>query len=409
MHSKDSAVAEDLAGWIEEVAVRLLEGDRLLLRLAPRVGKSYLVRLLGATLGPTAVIVDGADFTEEDQAGQRARLQSALEATLEEHGSAQLLFDGFDRALIRTQGPRLQAWLTKQLIDGNHARDLGALFTARCSTATHRDGAGSPLMSRVAPILPPTRSAPNPGAELERSWFGDAAVIADRVERVGELTPELLVDQFEVDPTFIADVRAAAGALIARGTVDPIHDSYAARCASYGLLHIGGKTRFLERLEPLLLGSQEPNPAWPEQTATSIERFVDLIAGADQVLWSDRYMFRDIEPLRSFVQAVVSRSDTEIHLLGGAEVNDRVVSRAEMARLTSLAKVSARWMTSSDFRNLHERHLVTGTGGWVIPQVHVIVGRQRPGSAVAAPTSGFGVDYWTIWKRSIDPSHLTAP
>jgi len=367
------------------------------------MGKSHLVRLLATTLGPTAVVVDGADFTEADQAGQRARLQSALESTLEEHGSAQLLFDGFDRALMRTQGPRLQAWLTKQLVDGKHARDLGALFTARCSTATHRGGAGSPLMSRVAPILPPTGGAPTSEAEVESSWFGDAALLDDHVERVGELTPELLVDQFELDPTFLADVRATAGVLIARGTVDPVHDSYAARCAAYGLIHTGRKTRFLERLESSLLASPEPNPAWPEQFETSIDRFVDLIAGADQVLWSDRYMFRDVEPLRSFVQAVVSRSDTEIHLLGGARVSDRVVSKAEMARLTTLTKVSARWMTESDFRDLHERHLVTGIGGWVIPQVHVIVCRQRPGSAVAARTSGFGVDYWAVWERSIDP------
>ncbi|MRH28253.1 hypothetical protein GH740_02855 [Microbacterium sp. SYP-A9085] len=348
----------------------------------------------------------GADFTEIQQSSQRAQIQDALSRALEAHGSAQLLFDGYDRALARSQGARLQAWLTNQLVDGVHARDIGAIFTARCSTAVHREGAGSPLMSRVTPILPPTLDKTVPKSESGKSWFGDAAVIADRVSSDGRLTPQVLIDQFEFDATYITDVRGAAQTQIERGTLDPIHDSYTARCAVHGLLHPGGKTRFLERLESALLASPESNPAWPEQASASVDRFVELISGADRVIWSDRYMYRDIEPLRSFLQAVIERSDAKIHLLGGREVSDRTVTRAEMARLTSLEDVGARWMSRSDLRDLHERHLVTGPGGWVVPQVHVIVGRQHPGSAVAARTSGFGVDYWTIWRRSIEPSTL---
>lgn len=232
-------------------------------------------------------------------------------------------------------------------------------------------------------------------------------MIADRVSGTGHLTPQVLIDQFELDPSYITDVRGAAQVQIERGALDPSHDPYPARCAVYGLLHPSGKTRFLERIEPALLASPESNPAWPERPSASIDRFLELISGSDQVLWSDRYMFRDIEPLRSFLQAVIGRSGTKIHLLGGREVSDRTVTRAEMARLTSLKDVSARWMSPSDHRDLHERHLVTDTGGWVVPQVHVIVGRQQPGSAVAARTSGFGVDYWTIWGRSIEPSTVS--
>lgn len=389
--------------WIEDVAVRLLEGERLLLRLAPRVGKTHFIGRLAATLGPTAVVVRGIDFTETEQASQRTQLQESLNRALATHGSAQLLFDGYDRALARSQGARLQAWLTSQVVDGVHARDIGAIFTARCSTAVHRGGAGSPLMSRVTPILPPTLDMATPPSETEHSWFGDAAVIVDRVSSTSHLTPQVLIDQFELDTSYITDVREVARAQIERGVLDAAHDSYPARCAVHGLIYAGGKTRLLERLETALLASPESDPAWPDQTSASIDRFVELISGADQVLWSDRYMYRDIEPLRSFLQAVVSRSETEIHLLGGRDVSERTVTRAEMARLTSLQGVSARWMTSSDFRDLHERHVVTGPGGWVVPQVHVIVGRQPPGSAVAARTSGFGVDYWTVWKRSIEP------
>lgn len=404
MHLSGSAVTGTIESWVEDVAVRLLEGDRLLLRLAPRVGKTHLIGRLAAALGPTAIVVEGVDFTETGQSIQRAQLQAALSRALEAYGSAQVLFDGYDRALVRSQGARLQAWLTNQLVDGVHARDIGAIFTARCSTAVHREGAGSPLMSRVTPILPPTLDSVTSNSESGSSWFGDAAVITDRISSTSHLTPQVLIDQFELDTSYITDVRGAARTQIERGALDSIHDSYPARCAVHGLLHPGGKTRFLERLEPALLASPETDPCWPEQTSASIDRFVELISGADQILWSDRYMYRDIEPLRSFLQAIAVRSETEIHLLGGREVSDRTVTRAEMARLTSLKDVNARWMTQSDFRDLHERHLVTGPGGWVVPQVHVIVGRQHPGSAVAARTSGFGVDYWTIWKRSIEPS-----
>ncbi len=104
MHSKNSTVPESITGWIEDVAVRLLEGRQTAPSTCTPIGKTHLVRLLAATLGPTAVVVNGADFSEANQASQACSASVELEATLEAHGSAQLLFDGFDRALIRTHG-----------------------------------------------------------------------------------------------------------------------------------------------------------------------------------------------------------------------------------------------------------------------------------------------------------------
>lgn len=397
-HLVDPAVAESIQQWVEDVAVRLLEADRLLLRLAPRVGKSHLIGMLAETLGPTAIRVDGADFAEAEQTARRSKLKDALNETLEVHGSAQLLFDGYDRALMRSQGARLQSWLTHQLIDGENARDIGAIFTARCSTTVHLAGAGSPLMARVTPVLPPTLAE-----ESSDAWFGDAALLADRAASDDHLTRALLIDKFELDTGYIADVRRAARRQLEIGGLDAAHDSYQARCAVHGLLHSAGKTLLLDRLESALFAAPESTPAWPEESLASVERFVDLVAGADEVIWSDRYMYRDIEPLRSFLKAVTDKSGARILLLGDSVVSDRRVTRAEMARLTSVVGVEARWMTPSQHRDLHERHLVTGVGGWVVPQVHVIVGLQARGSAVAAPTTGFGVDYWTVWRQSTQP------
>ncbi len=388
--------------WVEEIAVRLLEGERILIRAAPRIGKTFVSTLLTDILGSSAVLVDGNDFTEVRQSDERRRLEERLAQALQDHGSAQLIFDGYDRALARSQGGRLQARLSSLLIDSPDARDIGALFTARCSSVVHRDGAGSPLMSRVTPVLPP-RDRPDRSDKPELNvWFGDAALLIARVCDTPDLKPAQLADRFELDTSYMNDVRASAEAILSRGTTDPAVDPYAARCAVHGLINERGSTGLMNRLREGLKPMTH-SPGWPSSRSESVDRFIELVGDATEVIWSDRYMYRDIEPLRAFLEAALGRTEATIYLLGNQTVSDRAVSRAEMARLSSLSRVEARWMTPNDFASLHERHLVTGGGGWVIPQVHVIIGRQIPGSAVAASTDGFGVDYWDIWKRSVAP------
>lgn len=393
-------------GWVEDTAYRLLGGQRILLRLSPRVGKSHLAQRLEEALGGSAVRVDGLDFTESSQMSQRESIEARLLSTIQSHGSAQLIFDSYDRALSRSQGARLQTWLSSRLIDSDYAQDVGALFTARCSTEIHRPGAGSPLMSRVTPIDPPLIDPmPAVGDDLNsaREWFGASALLAEQAHAPERFEPVPLADRFEQDPSYLDDVRKASAGAIANGRVDRDLDSFAARSAAHGLLTDSGTTKLFGRLRALLLAGPADDPVWPDDWTASLAKFSHLIAGASEVIWSDRYLYRDVEPLRAFLQAVTTKTGCKVRLLGGDVVSGRPVSRAELLRITGVPGVEARWMTQPDFRDLHDRHLVTGAGGWVIPQVHVIVGRQAPGSTVAAPAASFGVDYAAIWRRSLIP------
>lgn len=392
--------------WVDDTAYELVGGQRLLLRLSPRVGKSHLVRLLEDAIGGSTVLVDGAAFTESSQASQRQQIEARLMDAIKVHGSAQLIFDSYDRAIARSQGARLQTWLSSRLIDSEYAQDVGALFTARCSTEIHRPGAGSPLMSRVTPIYPPLLEPEEAGHDelaSMRAWFGESALLAEQAHTPDRFEPITLADRFEQDLSYIDDVRKASAATIANGRLDRDRDSFAARCAAYGLLTRDGTTKLFDRLHTVLTASPADDPIWPDDWAASVAKFSLLVAGAHEVIWSDRYMYRDVEPLRAFLKKVTAKVGCKIQLLGSDNVNGRSVSRAELLRITTVPGVEARWMTQSDFRDLHDRHLVTGTGGWVVPQVHVIVGRQAPGSTVAAPAASFGVDYLAIWRRSIIP------
>lgn len=282
-------------------------------------------------------------------------------------------------------------------VDGDVARDIGALFTARCSTGVHRSGAGSPLMSRVRPVKPPERTTTDDDLS---AWFGDSACLADRSGAEGATA---LADRLELDESYLADVRGAAPAEIQVGAVDPVRTTHAARSALQGLITASGPTRLFERLRDRLLEAPAAVPAWPADEAASVTKFAGLIGAARSVIWSDRYMYRDIEPLRRFLRQVVDRTGCSIQLLGAEEVNDRRVSKAEVTRLTALRGVEARFMTPSDYAELHERHLYVGPGGWVLPQVHVMVGRQRVGNAVVASVSSFGTNYPAVWRRSTAP------
>lgn len=231
-------------------------------------------------------------------------------------------------------------------------------------------------------------------------WFGGSSVLVARAIAAGELDAVALADRIENDATYLADVhRAANNLLVETGDVDGAAP-YSARSATHGLISTGTGTRLLERVRPALEALEADSPAWPGDWEGSVTRFVQLIAGADVVIWSDRYMYRDIEPLRRFLREVIERTGARVLLLGSGTVSDRRVSPAEIARLTSIPGVEARLMTHAQYRDLHERHLATGSGGWVLPQVHVLVGRQDPGSAVAAATTGFGVDYWEMWRAA---------
>lgn len=393
--------------WVDDTSYELLGGRKLILRLSPRVGKTHLMKILSNELGDSAVFVDGSEFAGLSHAQQQERIETPLKSAIEKHHSAQLIFDSYDKAIEGSKGTRLQNWLSSRLIDGADAQDIGAIFTARCNTEIERASAGSPLMSRVTPIDPPLLKPMEEDDETFtaiRDWFGEAAILSERAHTSNSFNPTTLADRLEQDLSYIEDVRKSLSGVITRGYLDRELDSYPARCASYGLMTEKGTTKLFDRLHPLLTTKAADDPLWPEDWEKSIEKFSRLIADANEVIWSDRYMYRDTIALKAFLRKVTQKTRCKILLLGAENINGRSISRPEMLSLCTVPKVEARWITPSDYSALHDRHLATGTGGWVVPQVHVIIGLQTPGSTVVAQTSAFGVDYTAIWRRSIAPN-----
>jgi len=394
------------SAWIEEVAYKLVGGQRFILRLPPRVGKTYLVRELAEFIGSSAIYVDGHAFTDMTHKAELEALASRIEETVKGPGGAQVLFDSYDTAVSRPGGARLQNWLSRRLIDGVNAQDIGAMFTARCSTQVERPGAGSPLLSRVSPIDPPKLGI-SPIADVApevEEWFGDSSLLADQALSTEDFSPTTVADRCEQDRSYLQDVREAAPEVLRRQRIDEEFDSVGARSAASGLFTSAGPTLLFKRLEASLQPPPSMDPRWPSVLAGSVQKFADLVAGAQTVTWCDRYMYRDIQPLRSFLQAVVTTAGCQVRLLGAPAIGDRGISRAEMLRLNLIPGVEARFITPADHYDLHDRHVFVGSGGFVVPQVHVIVGEQRPGSAVAAAVSRFGVNYDVVWERSIQPS-----
>lgn len=383
--------------WTENTAYRLLDGERLLLRLAPRMGKTYLSAKICSLLGESAIYIDGKGVTEQNQLSFREELQDKIDFSHKAFGSVQLVFDSFDRTVRLSQGPRLESLLVSIIIDGVNARDIGALFTARCSTSLHRNGAGSPLMSRVSPIDPPRYDGGDPKAV---SWFGDAACLISRGRSEGFYT---LADTLELDTSYISDIQSAAIANLRSECIDPELSDYASRTATHGLLTESGCTLLFERLKSRLLNVPADTVGWPQSVNESADKLASMIQGSASAIWSDRYMYRDVEPLRTLLKMVRARTDCAIQLLGAGSLDDQPVAKAVLARLTSIDRVSARFMHQEDYRLLHDRHIFTNPGGWVVPQVHVIVGKQRAGNATAARVERFPLDYRDVWRRSINP------
>jgi hypothetical protein len=380
----------------------MFDGKTLLFFTPARLGKTYLARQVLGVLSDTALYIDGKGFTEDNQAALRDEVQSEVDNLIRRHGCAQIIFDSYERALQRSQGGRLQSWLNNLLVDGTNARDIGALFTARSGAPIIKTGAGSPFTSRAVEVDSPQLPDRAEYASI-RSWLGDSVLLAQQAGDLENFTPTSTVDRLRRDLSYLHDVRQAAGVSLAANIFDGDELTYVQRSAHQGLTTEGGQTRLYAALESDIHESPSSSPVWPASSVAAERKFASMLAGSTQAIWSDRFMYRDAIPLRAFAAKAIASTGCKIRLLGKPEVSDRRVSRAEMGVLNSLPGLEARWMHEADITALHDRHLALDTGGWVLPQVHVIIGKQHPGSAVVAPTSEFGVDYEQVWRRAIAP------
>lgn len=389
--------AKSISNWVDDISLRLIGGQHLLLRTPPRLGKTRLLHRVVEAIGSSAIYVDGKKFNEENQRECQANLFGKLEESLKQSGESQIVFDSADSALRLSQGPGLEGRLYREIINGPFSSSIGVIISARCSTSIQRLRSGSPLAGRLQPVTPPH------GHHLpdqSREWVGNSSLLALAISEVGE---EFLADRLEQDTSYISDVRAAAVDSLQGIAPDPTLLGYVERTALEGLLYEGGWTKLYHRLSKKLLAEDHGAPFWPSTLQESASKFATLIDGHSTAIWNDRYMYRDIIPLKNFLSLVRSQTDCNLRLMGGRSVSQRDVSTHEIDILRQVPGVECRFINATDYPDLHERHLSLGSSGWVLPQVHVIVQRQRAGNAIIAPAAAFPFNYSDIWRRSVVP------
>lgn len=384
--------------------MRLVAGDKLIVRAGPLESKSHYAREIHSTLGRSGVLAQGRLFTEDSFSDALAALITQLDEAVRDQGYAQLVFDDYDRALRRSKGAQLQRRLYQRLIDSELASRVGVLLLCRTATDAHRLRVGSSLVSRLEPLAPPSWSdAEVVGLERARpvSVLGRSATAAGIAASEGY--PMLVARYTACAPSLAEDVAAPLRVAVASGRALS-SDSYVeyhralfyddhgqvvptALCEDSGVLEI---------LRP-------PSHGWPRDLVGSVAEFQRLIAGAATVTWFDRYLLHDLQGLERFLDLLQLEPGQQLRLLACRRNGSAVVDEREASRLVQRNPgVDARFVSTLRRSELHDRHLVvaSGGGGWVVPTAGVVVGSHVPGSAVAAPVPGFPIDYDVVWNES---------
>lgn len=411
MSAESRLLPSDLE-WISVVVDRLIDGEVLLVRGLPRTGKSVLCSAIAHQLGESAVLLEGGRYAEDHQAELRAQLENQIASKVSAHGCAQLIFDDYGKAIRRSQGGALHSFLYRVLIDGKHARDIGALLTSRFSDDLHLGFSGSPLLSRAQTITQP-RLADADAAELGvslpqlRSLVGNSTALAARIQKqsAGSAIYALVEHLKANEASLVRDLPSGAVEVLmgAREFDDVDAISKLALSVLGNRLPDGSFAMAQVVIEAgLASGLSARNPGWPATRSDSVERFVRMLAGIDSAIWVDRYLFADLPSLRSFLVAVRAKTQTRLRLLGS---HDRASPRSaeDVAdALETIGSVEARMMTGSDRRQLHDRHLVlpASRSGFVLPTAGVILGLHDPGSAVAVRMPTLAVNYSEYWRRA---------
>lgn len=397
--------------WIQVVADRLLGGDRLLVRGLPRSGKTLLAKAVADVLGETAFYFDGAAITEGNQAEQHARLKAEVGSRVNVHDCAQLVFDGYGRAVRRSRGAILHSQLYGQLIDGDRARDIGAIFTSRYADALDVKVSGSPLLGRVTPFEMPrltAKDAATLGLDLDvaRSYFGDSTTLAHialNAEPKG--APDGVVDIVSINAVSLSrDLpTGAVQVLVGACTFADVDGTSRRALRSLGSDSGGEYTVASSVAESCLIAElQARNHLWPTTEEASVSRFCELIADATNAVWVDRYIYEHPERLAIFLASVRRSTAVSVRLLGKPTTDHLNVRTQIASAVESVVDVEARVMAYQDVPSLHDRHLVDPASGvgFVIPTADVILRQVEAGSAVVVEMPSIDFDYEACWRRA---------
>ena len=398
--------------WLDQVTERVLGGEVLLVRSIPRWGLSTACDSIARALGDSAVLVKGKAVTEATQKAVREKIDTDVSQAVERTGYAQLIFDDYGRAIRRSQGGILHSMLYRLLVDSEAARDTGALLVARPGDMLDTNFSGSPLISRAETVPLPALSSEDAEAlgmkvsELRR-MAGESTWLARRfmstTKREGRLTT---VEHLNHDRRSIVDALPAGAVEVLAGARPPgdadavsvealLCLGFFAADTQFELATLVGESRVLDEV-------RLRNPGWPSSFSESVERFAELLSGAESAIWVDRYLFSDAPRVRTFIVALRQTTATRLRLLVSRD-RDRPSQVGEIAAaLSGVDGVEVRFMARHDRRRLHDRHLILPAlaSGFVLPTAGVILGADEPGSAVSVPLPALAINYAEYWGRA---------
>lgn len=396
------------ARWIDEVAVDLLDGRRILVRALPQSGKSWLASELKKELGDSAVYVHGKQFSKADQ----PNLIQTIRSTVRNQRTAQLIFDDYHAALA-SRGKTLQTQLYNLLIDADIAYDIGAVFLSRQIPQVDLPGRGSPLISRFDHHSLPEWTS-------EDLDFLQVAEESDELRlRIGTSITDLrryigggygqVVDRLRADKGPIHnDLPIQALAAITDEVALANAGTEIDRSVTGLAVRSGGRLRLTDAAQAADIGTSDANRniGWPSDFEDCVDRFANLLRGENRFTWCDRYLYTDVARLRSFLEAVRKRTSCTLQLLAAESVggygNRSPIDKAAAQRLGDIAGIFCKTIRPLDYSALHDRHLARSgaPGGYVLPTFDVVTAKAKPGSSIVTTASEFSVSYDEIWARS---------
>lgn len=399
--------------WIDELADRALTGEILVVRAARGWGLSELATSLVSRLGDSAVLVNGRSFTEENQRNERDALRSKLERVVGSEHCAQLIFDDYGFAIRRSQGGTLHSMLYGLLVDSGVAADIGAVLIARIGDTIDLNLSGSPLLSRAQTMSLPTigkEDAAVLGIDLQRirDRVGDGTWLARRISNSRDLSSGELdvVQHLNFSARSIVESLPYPSVEVLAGARRYCEADLLSREALrlFGSVPEGGDYVLgsLVSQSTLLDVVHIESPGWPSNFEASVKRFAELVAGASDCLWVDRYLFSDPQMARKFVDRLRSYSYVRIKFLVSGEKMDSGLKSEIQTAFHGLSNVVVKFMTNYDRRLLHDRHLIISSSmtGFNLPTARVIFGVDDPGSAVVSKLPAFAIDYSECWGRA---------
>lgn len=391
-----------LDSWLQTVSSRLIDGEKLLLRSLPGLGKTFICEQLAEMLGPSAIVIRGRQVGTVALADAPRTIAEKIAATVERESGAQLLFDDYSRALRSAVGQQLQAMLHGLLINSEIADAVGVLVVSRWGERLHVPKAGSPLLSRLdylaeprwTPTDVPAGHAPE---SVEREIGSAAGMLALALGHDGLYDAQRVTSQLDLH-------------------ADTILNS----CTPTGLEYLAGRCTFgelkptdQEPLQALFVGRALTSAAkdsqlrtiamsrtrgWPPGVHASASTFASLLESEQAAMWVDRFVFKRPADLRRFLIEVRKLTPAKLRILGSNPPRDPIDVGA-IKKIAAEVGIECRVLTRVQYRKCHDRHLVfSDNSGHVLPVAEVVLGVGDPGTAMTTLAPAFPQEYERYWR-----------